>query len=90
MRESFESIETMALAGKLVSEVKINVAAEKYYKIWKHEVSHVPKICPKYIQKVEVHEGDWDSHGHGSVKIWHYSIGMYKYYHFCFYFHLLS
>ncbi|XP_022996668.1 MLP-like protein 328 [Cucurbita maxima] len=64
----------MALAGKLVSEVKINVAAEKYYKIWKDEVSRVPKICPKYIQKVEVHEGDWDCHGHGSVKIWHYSI----------------
>ncbi|KGN49640.1 MLP-like protein 328 [Cucumis sativus] len=64
----------MSLVGKFVSELEINAPAEKYYKIFKDQVSHVPNISPNIIQNVEVHEGDWDTHGHGSIKIWSYTV----------------
>lgn len=67
----------MSLAGKLVSELELNVSAEKYYKVFKDKVSHIPNICPSIFNKVEVHEGDWENHGHGSIKIWNYTLGTY-------------
>lgn len=68
----------MSLVGKLVSEIEINASAEKFYKFFKDEAFNVPKISSKIVQQVEVHEGDWDTHGHGSIKIWNYTIDMYK------------
>ncbi|CAK9324084.1 unnamed protein product [Citrullus colocynthis] len=64
----------MSPVGKLVSELELNVSAEKYYKVFKDKVFHIPKICPSIFNKVEVHEGDWDNHGHGSIKIWNYTL----------------
>ncbi|XP_022150052.1 MLP-like protein 328 [Momordica charantia] len=64
----------MSLCGKFVSELEINAPAEKYYKIFKDQAFHVPNISPNIIQQIQVHEGDWDSHGHGSIKIWNYTI----------------
>ncbi|XP_023519484.1 MLP-like protein 328 [Cucurbita pepo subsp. pepo] len=64
----------MSLAGKLVSEIEINVAAEKYYKVFKDQPFNVPNISPKLVQQVELDEGDWDNHGHGSVKTWKYTV----------------
>lgn len=66
--------ETMSLAGKLVSELELNVSADKYYNVFKDKVCHIPNISD-IINKVEVHEGDWDNHGHGSIKIWNYTVG---------------
>ncbi|XP_022155164.1 MLP-like protein 329 [Momordica charantia] len=73
----------MSLAGKIVSELEINAPAEKYYKVFKDQCFHVPNISPKFIQQVDVHEGDWDSHDHGSIKIWNYTtadgeVGVFK------------
>ena len=70
----------MSLAGKLVSELELNVSAQKYYTVFKDKVCHIPNISD-IIHKVEVHEGDWDNHGHGSIKIWNYTIGMSIYDH---------
>lgn len=70
---------TMSLVGKLVSELEINASAEKYYKLFKDQAFHMPNVSPKIIQEVEVHEGDWDNHGHGSIKIWKYTVGKYIY-----------
>ncbi|XP_023553763.1 MLP-like protein 328 [Cucurbita pepo subsp. pepo] len=64
----------MSLRGKFVSELELNAAAHKYYKLFKHQVSHIPNISPGIFKNVEVHEGDWDTHGHGSIKIWNYNI----------------
>lgn len=66
----------MSLVGKLVSEFEINAPAEKYYKVFKDQTSHVPNISPGVVQQVEVHEGDWETHDHGSIKIWNYTVGM--------------
>ncbi|KAA0035387.1 MLP-like protein 328 [Cucumis melo var. makuwa] len=63
----------MSLAGKLVSELELNVSADKYYNVFKDKVCHIPNISD-IINKVEVHEGDWDNHGHGSIKIWNYTV----------------
>ena len=68
----------MSLVGKFVSELEINAPAEKYYEIFKDKVAHIPNISPTLFQNVEVHEGDWDTHGHGSIKVWNYTLGMYK------------
>ncbi|XP_022155182.1 MLP-like protein 328 [Momordica charantia] len=62
----------MSLVGKLVSEFEINAPAEKYYKMFKDQCFHIPNITSNHIKQVEVHEGDWDSHCHGSIKIWNY------------------
>ncbi|XP_038876398.1 MLP-like protein 328 [Benincasa hispida] len=64
----------MSLVGKFVSELEINAPAHKYYGVFKDKVSHLPNISPTIFQSVEVHEGDWDTHGHGSIKIWNYTI----------------
>lgn len=68
----------MSLIGKLVSELEINAAAEKFYEIFKDQCFHVPKITPRCIQQVEIHGTNWDGHGHGSIKSWYYTIGIIK------------
>nr|CAD33533.1 major latex protein homologue [Datisca glomerata] len=62
----------MVLAGKLEAEIDINAPADKYYRIFKGQAHHVPNISPGIIQEVNVHEGDWDTHG--SIKIWNYTV----------------
>ena len=64
------------LKGKIESEVEIKSSSEKYYNFFKTP-HHVPNVAGDHIQGVDMHEGDWDSHGHGSVKIWQYTAGMY-------------
>lgn len=64
----------MSLVGKLVSQIDIKISAEKYYKLFKHQPYHLPNVT-SIFQNVEVPEGDWDNHGHGSIKIWHYTVG---------------
>ena len=64
----------MALVGKLVNQIEIKTSAEKYYKLFKHHIHHLPDITPIF-QQVTVHDGDWDSHGHGSIKVWNYTVG---------------
>lgn len=68
----------MSIVEKCVSELEINAPAHIFYNFMKDQVFHFPKICPNNIQKVEVHEGDWDTYGHGSIKTWNCNIGMYK------------
>lgn len=91
----------MSVCEKIGRELEINAPAHKVYKIFKDECFHVPKICPNLIQKVEVHEGNWDTHCHGSIKTWNYTVGMYKmittttidnddHDHYCFSFQLFS
>lgn len=67
----------MSLAGKLVSQIEIKAPAEKYYQIFKDKCFHVPNISPKFIQQVELHEDDWENHGHGSIKTWNYTVSTY-------------
>lgn len=67
----------MSLVGKLVSQIDINIAAEKFYKLFKDQSYHIPNKVTPIFQNVEVHEGDWKDHGHGSIKVWNYTIGTY-------------
>ncbi|XP_030958864.1 MLP-like protein 28 [Quercus robur] len=62
----------MALKYKLGTEVEIKSPPEKYYNIFKGQAFHVPNAVPDHIQGVDVHEGDWETHG--SVKIWKYTM----------------
>ncbi|XP_038893256.1 MLP-like protein 329 [Benincasa hispida] len=64
----------MALIGKLVSELEIHSNANKFYNFFKHQIFHIPSLSPKLIQKVKVHEEDWNTHAHVSTKIWIYTI----------------
>lgn len=77
-QRNYRKLSIMSLIGKLVSELEINVAAEKYYRVFKEKAFHVPTISPGIFQQVEVHDGDWDDHGHGSVKTWKYTLGKYS------------
>ncbi|XP_008450253.2 MLP-like protein 329 [Cucumis melo] len=64
----------MGLVGEVVSEIEVNANADKFFHFFKHEIFHTPNISSKFIQQVELHEGDWDIHSHGSIKIWNYTI----------------
>lgn len=73
--QSRKEFSNMSLDGKFVSEFIIKASAEKVYKFFKDQASNLSNISPNIIQKVEVNEGNWDTHG--STKIWNYTIGMY-------------
>ena len=64
----------MALTGKLEAETEIKVSADKFFKIFRSQAHHIPNASSDKIHKIEVHEGDWESHG--SIKHWSYTIGM--------------
>ncbi|KAL0540230.1 hypothetical protein IC582_024463 [Cucumis melo] len=64
----------MTLAGKLVSEVEINTPPHRFYKLFKEQIASIPNISPNLIQNVQIHDGDWSKHGHGSIKLWNYTI----------------
>ncbi|XP_021823272.1 MLP-like protein 28 [Prunus avium] len=61
------------LKGKVETEIEIKAPAEKFYNIFKSRAHHVPNISSGSIQGVQVHEGDWETHG--SIKSWNYSVG---------------
>ncbi|KAM7270409.1 hypothetical protein ACFE04_029623 [Oxalis oulophora] len=58
---------------RLVAEEDFQAPPKKLYKIWKETPHHMPNVSPKNLQAVEHHDGDWKSHGHGSVKTWNYT-----------------
>ncbi|GLT54257.1 hypothetical protein SLA2020_274690 [Shorea laevis] len=62
----------MALKGKLETEIEIKADPQKFYDIFKKQAHQIPNATPDHIQGVEVHEGDWETHG--SVKQWKYTV----------------
>ncbi|KAL4017088.1 hypothetical protein IC575_024762 [Cucumis melo] len=64
----------MALVGKLESEIEVNTPPHRFYKLFKEQIADIANISPKLIQKIKHHDGDWSKHGHGSVKVWNYTI----------------
>ncbi|KAL5778886.1 hypothetical protein ACOSQ2_009623 [Xanthoceras sorbifolium] len=52
----------MSLKGKKETEIEIKAPADEFYNFFKGQTYH----------DVEVHEGDWESHG--SVKLWKYTV----------------
>ncbi|CAA7033750.1 unnamed protein product [Microthlaspi erraticum] len=61
----------MAMSGTYVAEVPLKGSAEKHYKRWKSENHLFPDAVGHHIQGVNLHHGDWDSHG--SVRSWNYT-----------------
>ncbi|KAM7275454.1 hypothetical protein ACFE04_017320 [Oxalis oulophora] len=56
---------------KIEAEEEFDAPAEKFYEIWRKRPHHMPDIAPDHIQGVEVHEGDYETHG--SIKSWNYT-----------------
>ncbi|KAK4785933.1 hypothetical protein SAY86_002622 [Trapa natans] len=61
----------MVLRGKLSAEIEIKSHPENYFKRMKEELHHLPDAVSG-IHGVEVHEGDFKTHG--SVKSWSYTL----------------
>ncbi|KAM7269905.1 hypothetical protein ACFE04_030073 [Oxalis oulophora] len=59
---------------RVEAEEEFQGSPEKFYHIWRKTPHHTPEITGKNIQSVKHHDGDWDTHGHGSVKTWNYTI----------------
>ncbi|OMO77577.1 hypothetical protein COLO4_25084 [Corchorus olitorius] len=62
----------MALVGKLEAEVDVKVPADKLLCIIRSENHRIPEAASNHIHTIEVHEGDWETHG--SIKLWTYTI----------------
>ncbi|KAK4763447.1 hypothetical protein SAY87_012885 [Trapa incisa] len=62
----------MGVRGKLSAEFEIKSQPESYFKRLKEELHHLPDAASA-VHGVEVHEGDFKTHG--SVKSWSYTIG---------------
>ncbi|GLT78408.1 hypothetical protein SLA2020_499450 [Shorea laevis] len=66
----------MAVHYKLEVYVPINAPADKFYDVFKIRPHHLPNISTQRLQNCQLHGGGiWDTHGHGSIKTWTYSIG---------------
>ncbi|GAV67489.1 Bet_v_1 domain-containing protein [Cephalotus follicularis] len=59
------------MALRVVTEVELKSPPEKLYNIFKKEAHIMPAASPNHLQAVEVHEGDWETHG--SIKFWNYT-----------------
>ncbi|CAI0434120.1 unnamed protein product [Linum tenue] len=62
----------MAMKGKLESVMEVKASADKVYGVFRKTSHHIPNHTAKNIHKVEVHEGDWETHG--SIKYWNYTL----------------
>ncbi|CAA7033751.1 unnamed protein product [Microthlaspi erraticum] len=62
----------MATSGTYVTEVPLKGSAEKHYQRYKSENHIFPEAIGHHIQDVNLHHGDWDSHG--SIRSWNYTI----------------
>ncbi|XP_026387405.1 major latex protein 146-like [Papaver somniferum] len=58
------------LKGTLSFKTEVHCSADKYYSMYKHEVTELPKIMPFVYGDIQVIEGDGVSVG--SVKQWNY------------------
>ncbi|KAM2329981.1 hypothetical protein ACFX1X_020875 [Malus domestica] len=61
----------MVLHGKIGTEIEIKAPADKLYNMFK-SAHLIPNISNTHIKGVDVHEGDWETHG--SIKIWKYEL----------------
>ncbi|KAM7271672.1 hypothetical protein ACFE04_030886 [Oxalis oulophora] len=59
---------------RVEAEEELQGPPEKYYHIWTKTPHNVPDITAKNVQSVEHHDGDWETHSHGSVKTWNYTV----------------
>ncbi|KAL3751227.1 MLP-like protein 31 [Eucalyptus grandis] len=62
----------MSLEGKLEVEIDIQSSADKFYNLFKSQIYHLPTISSDIIQKVELHDGDWNSSD--AIKHWNYTL----------------
>ncbi|KAF4364574.1 hypothetical protein CsatB_019790 [Cannabis sativa] len=61
-----------ALKGKIEIDVDIKASPTKFYHMFRKTAHIVPHCAGSHIQGVDVHEGDWESHG--SIKFWKYTV----------------
>lgn len=62
------------LKGRIETEIEIKGTADQFYNTFKSTPHHIPKITGNNVHGVD-HEGDWESHAHGSIKVWKYAVG---------------
>ncbi|GMN19927.1 hypothetical protein TIFTF001_039932 [Ficus carica] len=60
------------LKGRVETEVELKASPEQFYNMWRRTAHHLPNAAGHHIKAVEVHEGDWDTHG--AVKFWNYTL----------------
>ncbi|KAI4354373.1 hypothetical protein L6164_003240 [Bauhinia variegata] len=56
------------MASKLETQIPINAPAEKLYEIFCSNTHHIANMCPKIVQSVGIHEGEWGIEG--SIIVW--------------------
>lgn len=61
----------MGLSGKIEMKVEIKSNADQFYNIFRKQVHQVPNISASNVHHVELHEGDFQTHG--SIKTWKYT-----------------
>ncbi|CAL1386846.1 unnamed protein product [Linum trigynum] len=59
------------MSGKLTAEVELHGPPAKFYNVFRKTAHHIPTHTPSHIQAVQVHDGDWESHG--CIKFWIYT-----------------
>ncbi|KAL6969962.1 hypothetical protein U1Q18_029672 [Sarracenia purpurea var. burkii] len=54
----------MGLLGKMEAEVEMTKSnGEETFDIFSGKAHHTSKLCPEIVQKVDLHEGDWETSG---------------------------
>lgn len=58
----------LKIYGTLKTDVELKSSAKEFFKIWRSDSHKLPNITSSHIQKVKLHEGDWDTHV--AIKSW--------------------
>ncbi|CAN1747896.1 MLP-like protein 328 [Linum perenne] len=62
-----------AMSGKVEAEAELKAPPAKLYNVLRKAAHEIPGHTPSKIQAIKMHDGDWESHGHDTIKIWHYT-----------------
>ncbi|CAN1258593.1 MLP-like protein 328 [Linum perenne] len=71
--EEVVQVELPAMSGKVEVEAELKSPPAKLYNVLRKTAHEIPDHTPSKIQAIKVHDGDWESHGHGTIKTWHYT-----------------
>ncbi|CAN0908716.1 MLP-like protein 328 [Linum grandiflorum] len=63
--------ETSPMSGKLEAEVELQAPPAKFFNVLRKSAHQIPSHTPSKIKSINLHEGDWESHG--TIKIWNYT-----------------
>ena len=72
-REREREMASQGKVEKLEADVHIKASAKQFYDVISGRTHHLANVCPDKVHGIDLHEGEWGSHG--SIIFWNYVHG---------------